>query len=447
MELYSKEQIKQIVINEYNGDLGNGVINRYCNHYLSRIDYHKLLLNGKDKIEVEINLSPFQIKEKVYDFVTRYFNRAIASSLSLELKNNKVYINSGKPIKAILNGIKKYNEEAKKVAELENNLYRIYNLTKAEETLQHLDLTTTFKVIISAKPEDFINCSDNTTGWQSCFRKEGEYHTSTNAFYTDDRMLISYITTPNGKKIGRRWLHIDYDNQVVCSGKEYGTYPDNVDKAVREYVQALINKDVKWYSFKQDNIFHDVQACYQDNNYTISYIEGNKNSDYCMYMEMEDGLNNEDEVGEGTWYSEGTMICEECGRRHHADDSYYIEQGDYYVCDCCIDNYTYCDYHNRYESNEDIDFYSYGRYGNRTCIEGAVDSGEYVYDINGEVINLDEAIYLEDCDVYIYENTFNYIYLEDEEYYVSTNYPYIIHNGNYYSENYIIEEEDNEEAN
>jgi len=372
MELYSKEQIKQIVINEYNGDVGNAVINRYCNHYLSRIDYHKLLLNGKDKIEVEINLSPFQIKEKVYDFVTRNFNRAIASNLSLELKNNKVYINSGKPIKAILKEIKKYNEEVKKVAELENNIYTIYNLTRAEETLQHLDLTTTFKVIISAKPEDFINCSENTTGWHSCFRKEGEYHTSTNAFYTDDRMLISYITTPNGKKIGRRWLHIDYDNQVVCSGKEYGTYPDKVAKDVREYVQALINKDVKWYIFKQDIILSDVQACYPDSNYTISYIEGNKNSDYCMYREMEDGLDNEDEVGEGKWYSEGTMICEECGRRHSEDDSYYIEQGDYYVCNCCIDNYTYCEYHKRYEANEDNDFYIYNIYDNMVCLEGSI---------------------------------------------------------------------------
>lgn len=447
MELYSKEQIKQIVNNEYNGDVGTCVIDRYCNHYLSRIDYHKLLLNGKDKIEVEFNLSTFQIKEKVYDFVTYNFNRKIASNLSLEVKNNKVYINGRKPIKAILEEIKKYNEEAKKVAELENNLYSIYNLTKAEKTLQHLDLTTTFKVIISAKPEDFINCSENTTGWQSCFRKDGEYHTSTNAFYTDDRMLISYITTADGRKIGRRWLHIDYDKQVVCSGKEYGTYPDNVAKDVREYVQALINKDVKWYSFTQDYVFHKVQACYQDLNYIVSYIEGNKDSEYCIYREMEDGLDNEDDVGEGNWYSEGTMICEECGSRHSEEDSYPIEQGDYYVCNCCIDNYTYCDYHNRYEADEDNDFYSYGRYGHMACTEGAVDSGEYVYDINGEVIKVEDAIYLEDCNEYIHEDSGGYIYLEDEEYCVSTNYPYILHNGVYYSENYIIKEEDNEEAN
>ena len=438
MELYSKEQIKQIVNNEYNGDVGNDVINRYCNHYLTRIDYHKLLLNGKDKIEVEFNLSTFQIEEKVYDFVNVYFNSSIANKLYLEVKNNKVYINGRKPIKAILEEIKKYNEGL---------AYIVYSLTKAEETLQHLDLTTTFKVIISAKPEDFINCSENTTGWQSCFRKDGEYHTSTNAFYTDDRMLISYITTADGRKIGRRWLHIDYDKQVVCSGKVYGTYPDNVAKDVREYVQALINKDVKWYSFKQDYAFHDVQACYQDLDYTVSYIKGNKDSEYCMYSIMSDGLDNEDEVGDGKWYGEGTRICEECGRRHNEDDSYYIEDGDYNVCDCCIDNYTYCDYHNRYEANEDNDFYSYGIYGHMVCTEGALDSGEYVYDINGEVIKVDDAIYLEDCYEYVSDTSGDYIYLEDEEHYVSTNYPYILHNGIYYSENYIIKEEDNEEAN
>lgn len=438
MELYSKEQIKQIVNNEYNGEVGIGVINRYCNHYLTRIDYHKLLLNGKDKIELEFNLSTFQIKEKVYDLVEQLFNRKIASNLSLEIKNNKVYINGRKPIKAILEVIKKYNEEAANI---------VYSLTKAEETLQHLDLTTTFKLIISAKPEDFINCSENTTGWQSCFRKDGEYHTSTNAFYTDDRMLISYITTANGKKIGRRWLHIDYDKQVICSGKEYGTYPIHVAKDVREYVQALINKDVKWYSFIQDSVFHEIQACYQDINYTISYTEGNKDSEYCMYSTMADGLDNIDEIREGKWFGEDNMICEECGRRHHENNTFYIDQGDYYVCNNCIDNYTYCNYHCGYEANEDNSFYSYGIYGDTACTEGAIESGEYIYDIDGAVLKIEDAIYLEDCYEYVHEDSGNYIYLEDEEYYVSTNYPYTLHNGLYYSENYIIKEEDNEEAN
>ena len=445
MELYNKEQIKQIVNNEYDGNVGNAVINRYCNHYITRSNYHNLLLGGKDKVEVEIKLSLFQIKEKIDEFVKAYFNRKIANNLSLEIKNNKVYINGKKPIKAILEEIKRYNEEAKKEAYL---LCLPYNLTKAEETLQRLDLTTTFKVIISAKPEDFINCSENTTGWHSCFRKDGEYHTSTNAFYTDDRMLISYITTPDGRKIGRRWLHIDYKQQVVCSGKEYGTYPDTVAKDVREYIRALINKDVKWYRFKQDSTFNDVQACYQDTNYMISYIKGIfTDTDYCIYSEMEDGLDSNDEVNDGKWYSENNVLCSECGRRHSADDIHYIEQGDYYICDNCISNYTYCDYHSRYEASEDNYFYSYGRSDNLACTEGAIDIGEYVYDINGEVIKVDEAIYLEDCYEYVSDTSGAYIYLEDEEYYVSTDYPYIEYNDLYYSENYKIEEEDNEETN
>lgn len=443
MELYNKEQIKQIVMNEYNNDVSMGVIKRYCNHYLPRINYHNLLLGGKDKVGIEIKLSNYEIKEKVDDFVKSYFNSIIASNLSLEVKNNKVYINGRKPIKAILEEIKKYNKHSQKEAELS---YSYFNLKMAEETLQRLDLTTTFKVIISAKPEDFINCSENTTGWQSCFRKDGEYHTSTNAFYTDDRMLVSYIATADGRKIGRRWLHIDYNQKVVCSGKQYGTYSDTLAKDVREYVQDLINKDVKWYSFKQDYTFHDVQACYQDSDYIVSYIEGNKDSKYCIYKEMEDGLDFEDEVNEGKWYDED-MVCEECGRRHHEEDSYYIEQGDYYVCNYCIDNYTYCDRHSRYEVNEDNDFYSYGRYGNVACTEGALDSGEYVMDIDCAILKRDDAIYLEDCDDYVSNDSGDYIYLEDEEHYVSKEYPYIKHNGNYYSENYKIEEEDNEETN
>ena len=443
MELYNKEQIEQIVMNEYNNEVSNGVIGRYCNHYLTRINYHNLLLGGKDKVEIEIKVSPFQIKEKIYDFVKFHFNTVIASNLSLEVKNNKVYINGRKPIKAILEKIKKYNEEFKKEVGIS---YIPYNLTKAEETLQHLDLTTTFKVIISAKPEDFINCSENTTGWHSCFRKDGEYHTSTNAFYTDDRMLVSYIATADGRKIGRRWLHIDYNQKVICSGKQYGTYSDKVTKVVREYVQALIDNNVKWYRFIQDYTFHNVQACYQDSNYIVSYIKGNKDSKYCIYSEMEDGLDSEDEVNEGKWYGEA-MVCVECGRRHNEDDSNYIEQGDYYVCNDCIYNYVYCDYHSRYEAGEDNEFYHYGRYSERACTEGALDSGEYVRDIDGDILKLDYAIYLEDCDEYVSNGSGDYIFLEDEEHYVSKEYPYIEHNGNYYSENYKIEEEDNEETN
>lgn len=443
MELYNKEQIADIVRDNYYNEVGYGVIGRYCNHYLTRINYHNLLLGSKDKVEIEIKLSNDEIKEKIFGFVRCNFNRKIASKLSLEVKNNKVYINGRKPIKAILEEIKKYNEEVQKIEDI---IYIPFNLTESEKTLQHLDLTITYKVIISAKPEDFINCSENTTGWHSCFRKDGEYHTSTNAFYTDDRMLVSYITTADGRKIGRRWLHIDYNQQVVCSGKEYGTYPDKVAKDVREYVQALINKDVKWYSFKQDYVHHDVQACYQDSNYTVSYIEGNKDSEYCIYSEMEDGLDYEDVVNEGRWYSEA-MVCEECGRRHNEEDSYYIEQGEYYVCNDCIVIYTYCNYHSRYEVTEDNKFYSYGRYGNIACIEGALDSGEYVRDIDGNVLKIDDAIYLEDCDEYVSNYSDDYIFLEDGGAYVSTEYPYIEHNGNYYSENYKIEEEDNEETN
>lgn len=445
MGLYNKEQIANIVRVNYE-DVGNGVISRYCNHYLPRINYHNLLLDGKDKVEIEIKLSPFQIKEKVDDFVKSYFTSVIASNLSLEVKNNKVYINGRKPIKAIFEEIKKYNEVTKKEASLKDNLHNYFNIKTAEETLQRLDLTTSFKVIISAKPEDFINCSENTTGWQSCFRKDGEYHTSTNAFYTDDRMLVSYISTADGRKIGRRWLHIDYNQKVVCSGKQYGTYSDTVAKNVREYVQSLINKDVKWYSFKQEYTFHNVQACYQDSNYTVSYIEGNKDSKYCIYNEMEDGLAFNDEVIEGRWHGEA-VVCEECGRRHNEDDSYYIEQGDYYVCNDCIDNYTYCDYHSRCEVTKDTVFYHYGRHSGLACTEGALDSGEYVRDIDGDVLKLEDAIYLEDSDEYVSYGSGYYIYLEDEEHYVSTEYPYIVHNGNYYSENYKIEEEDNEETN
>lgn len=111
MELYNKEQIADIVRSNYD-DVSNGVIDRYCNHYLSRINYHNLLLGGKDKVEINIKLSPFQIK--IYDFVKCHFNSRLANNLSLEVKNNKVYINGRKPIKNILERSKEIMKKFKK---------------------------------------------------------------------------------------------------------------------------------------------------------------------------------------------------------------------------------------------------------------------------------------------------------------------------------------------
>ena len=393
--LYSNDEIRNIVNREYDYNVGDGVINRYIDNYLPRIEYHSVLLNGNDRIELEFKHS----EKNLFEYLDEYIPPQILRKCIISIKNNKVYINNRKPIKEII------------------RLYKEEGLLKTEKDFTCLNLATTFKVIISARPEDFINASSNTTGWRSCFSKDGEYHCSTNSFYTDKRFLISYIETDKGLKIGRRWIHIDYDLNYVSSGKEYGTYSYYNIKKVREHIQSLINPNVQWYSYTSEETHTNASAIYCDNNYTISFID-NKDAYYNIYSELEDGLNSNDRVGSGFWES---CTCDECGVECDEDDRYYIEENDTYVCESCIGDYTYCDYHSRFERTNEHEFYNYGRFDSTACEEGALEYGAVVETREGDYILNSEAKWLEDIEDYVHIDD-DYLYIEDEDIYVSTNY-------------------------
>ena len=100
---------------------------------------------------------------------------------------------------------------------------------------------------------------------------DGEYHNSTNSFYCDNRFLVSYILSSSGRKIGRRWLHIDYEEEIISNGKQYGTYGVGVAKVVREYIQKLVDSEATWVSYDNDCNDNDADGVYCDSGYRTSY--------------------------------------------------------------------------------------------------------------------------------------------------------------------------------
>lgn len=413
--MYESKDISRIVEDIYGSDVSSRVISRYVDNYLHRIEYHKLLLNGSDRIEIELVKGKDTIKQNLnslifsillplntISFITDF------SEEDMEIKNNKLYIKGLRYSKYLMDKVNEYNNI---------NTDKI-DIIYFDSYLGKHNLSISQKVVISARPEDFIKCSENTTGWRSCFRIDGEFHCSTNAFYTDKRFLVSYIESASGMKIGRRWLHIDYDLPVVSSGKEYGTYSRDTIKKVREHIQALISKGT-WVSYIEDSSYN-VDGCYCDTGYIISYIKGNKPYDYSIYDYIEAGINYEGYVGNGKWY-DNMYVCDECGERFDEDDMTYIDSEERSICyHCTGDYYSYCAIHDSYERNDYNEFYEYYIHNAlyRGCREGVLAEGSYVEDCNGDLINIDDAIELADTEEYVHCDSGDYFYYEeDDEYY------------------------------
>ena len=324
--MYESKDISRIVKEIYGSGVSSDVVDRYIDNYLPRVQYHNLLLNGNDIIEIEIIKNKEEVLQelmtKLYMILPSIYIKHISDDIinedDVEIKNNKLLIKGKRYSKYLIDKVTSINAT---MGDLDSKR----DIIDFEKDLGKYTLAIKQKVIISARPEDFIKCSEDTTGWRSCFRIEGEYHCSTNAFYTDIKFLVTYILSPSGKKIGRRWLHIDYDLPVVCNGKEYGTYGYDTIKKVRGYIQALINKDT-WVRYINDTSIN-VRGCYCDTEYTVSYVKGNKSNDYSIYDYISEGINYEGFVGDGRWYDD-SCICDECGDRSDIDDMIYVDSDD-----------------------------------------------------------------------------------------------------------------------
>lgn len=307
--------------------------------------------------------------------------------------------------------------------------YVTKEMDKLIDIIANVNLKLTEDIIISAKPSDFILCSENTTGWRSCFAIDGEYHCSTNSFYMVKNFLVAFSLNKDYEKIGRRWVWVDYDGKIVCTGLNYGTFSSQAAKAVRNTIQKEImladNKEFipsDWYVSYDGNNNSDAEAVYKDSEYGVSIHKPTIGDDYksfsnyfSMYVELPDGLNETDDVNDGYWV-DNRHYCDECGDRHYEDDLRYVESADISVCEHCLDNYyTWCDGYGDYYRDVDTNFY-YIRDCNYS--EDYLENGshDFIYlDYKGEWYHIDDCIYISDTEEYIYEDDFDSDYYAYDE--------------------------------
>lgn len=104
------------------------------------------------------------------------------------------------------------------------------------------------KIIVSNDLSEIINCSMNTTGWDSCFKLGGMYHATTYAL-KDIGACVVYGTDSQGKKIWRFFvLGITKDGKGVLPWSKsatsvlvFKTY-GKLTKTAKEAVVRLITK-------------------------------------------------------------------------------------------------------------------------------------------------------------------------------------------------------------
>lgn len=424
--MLSNKELRELVIDIYDNysySVDSYLVDRFIDNYENKVNYHKLLLNGKDKIEIEVARNVEDLINEVSDYMHNnlpitfcyYYSSTfdIDSDVIID-KKGKIFIKGIRLHKYISDIHKGYRDYLNKAyannhtsADKDIFMYSKYVSKDAlDVVLQKLTIEAMVKVVISARPDDFILCSEKTTGWQSCFRVEGEYHNSTNSFYCDNRFLVSYILSSSGRKVGRRWLHIDYDEEIVSTGKPYGTYGMAIAKNVREYIQKLIDPKDTWVSYENDCNYTDACGVYCDIGYRTSYKKSNgKPNNWSIYSELPDGLNCYGNTGSGT-FNDNSYICPDCGDRFDYEDGYFIEDRGESICpDCGSSNYFWCDGYDRYVAYDEdhIDIGS-----SRYSAEYALNNGYAVRTYEGDILNIDEAVYLEDTDEWVHESEEHY---------------------------------------
>ena len=111
------------------------------------------------------------------------------------------------------------------------------------------------EVTISKEYKDFINVSNKTTGWRSCFRSFGEFHASVIILSrSKEALVVEWKDKGSEKKLGRRWFFVN-ENSIMCTSKAYGTdLPGLKERIAQELNSALGREHVKSSSYSKNMV-------------------------------------------------------------------------------------------------------------------------------------------------------------------------------------------------
>lgn len=181
-------------------------------------------------------------------------------------------------------------------------------------------------------------------------------------FKEDARMYIDY-----GRKVyvtqSRFDMLKDDDEIILCEDDNEYHYSDDVrtyfgngeDHHITEdeYNDMIDNGELRYCEDEEKTIVDSETRMYKD---------GDENEHYCSQGYFED-LQDNGEI----------MCCEDCGEWYVSDSLYSVNDGQYYVCHDCLDNYNYCQcceqYYDDDHTVEAIDDYGNTVYYCNHCAE------------------------------------------------------------------------------
>ena len=286
------------------------------------------------------------------------------------------------------------------------------------------------ELVISIHPLDYLTMSENTAGWQSCHRLQGEYRSGVLSLLSDSTTIVSYLKQSSDCNIygvdwnSKKWRQLIFVDIQRFSAIYSRQYP-NENEAIAEESRKLLNHAMikyckanvhpnigdNWiksnkfdrvsFTEKSDLFFNDLSNI-EYRTYTFLKDIGNAPNvtigDHVLCLNCSDDLDLADSFFCSNCSSIG--ICDDCECNIGEGNDYYTIQ-DRLICDNCRrNNYMFCEYCEQIVENDEINFADrYEMYACDNCIEHHFYTCDECSELilSCDTIEIQDEIYCQDC--------------------------------------------------
>ena len=178
---------------------------------------------------------------------------------------------------SVQNGAKTMRTIQKCVKALKYPNIELFNKWRNSINTINSNNLTSFDMVISIHPIDFITMSDNTCNWTSCMSWEkGCYSAGTIEMMNSNVAAVAYIESEKPYTIildsehqitipNKSWRSLLFCNKnIILAGKSYPYAQENISKEVIKFMREIVKKTVHWdYKFKEQK-YQDIKHYYRN---------------------------------------------------------------------------------------------------------------------------------------------------------------------------------------
>jgi hypothetical protein len=379
-------------------------INLFDSQLIYEIGHIQVNLTEEEKKEkvnkfvkdIQDNLSLYtDYSDELIDFIENNKDNFFTNIVESPFKQGDIYIPAG--IK-ITKAFKFFFDDKEKLDKIQTMASMILQEVKVEGTL-----------CFSVHPLDYLSSSENACNWRSCHALDGEYRAGNLSYMLDKSTIVCYLKEENGdtrisrfprdvpwnNKKWRMLLFVSDDHNALFAGRQYPFFSKNLLELIRINFLTKINSYSSphdWSNWHNDCLKGVEFKEYPDDNFVLPkkyfFLNGDLYKDSSLIEDV--GLSSEKLHFNDLLYSSfytpyycwlwsykakihftiGALVpCLRCGEN-------FIESHDSMICESCGDDKITCDY----------------------C---------------GDIINEDDAIYLEDREITVCRDCYSEIFAEE----------------------------------